>query len=37
VLISSYTDEFLVFIDLIICVISFVEKDLKNKGGAEIP
>jgi hypothetical protein len=33
VLISSYPDEFLVLKDLIIHVISFVEKDLMTGGG----
>jgi len=33
VLISSYPDESLVLSDLIMCVISCVEKDLKTRGG----
>ena len=37
VLISSYPDEFLVLRDLIIRVISFVENDLKTRGGTGVP
>ena len=37
VLISSYPDEFFGLRDLIIRVISFVEKYLKTRGGAGVP